>query len=126
MKKSKFPSTEEALFLHELLISRFGGSPGVRDLGLLESALARPRSGYYETLCEQAAALLHSMAKNHCFVDGNKRMALALTATFLLMNGYELRVGADDSEGFIVEVSRSRDLAMLEISPWIEDRICEA
>ncbi len=76
---------------------------GVRDLGLLESALARPRSGYYASISEQAAALLQSLAGNHAFVDGNKRGAFAATAVFLRMNGYKLVVDADEAERFLIE-----------------------
>jgi death-on-curing protein len=127
MSETKFPTVEEALYLHELLIARFGGSPGVVDLGLLESALARPRSGCYLTLSAQAAALLHSLAKNRAFVDGNKRMALALTATFLLMNGYNLRASANQSEKFILSVAKSDNSMTLEpIAKWIESHIVKA
>lgn len=59
--------------------------------------MARPRSGYYETLSTQAAALMQSLPRNHAFVDGNKRMAFALTAVFLRLNGYRLQVTADRS-----------------------------
>jgi len=91
-----FPTLQETLELHDQLILRFGGSKGVRDLGLLESALVRPQSGYYDTLSMQAAALLQSLCQNHCFVDGNKRVAFASTAIFLRMNGYRLSVKPDD------------------------------
>ena len=91
---------QETLELHEHLIRRFGGPAGVRDMGLLESALIRPQTGYYETLSMQAAALLQSLCQNHCFVDGNKRVAFAATAIFLRMNGYRLSVKADDGETF--------------------------
>ena len=124
MSETKFPTVEEALHLHEILIKRFGGGAGVVDLGLLESALARPRSGYYRTLSAQAAALLHSLAKNHAFADGNKRMALALTATFLLMNGYNLKASADQSEEFIVTIAMSSNSMTLEpMTQWIESHI---
>jgi death on curing protein len=66
---------EEALRIHEVLIREFGGAHGVRDLGLLESALLRPQTGYYADLIEEAAALWESLAMNHPFVDGNKRVA---------------------------------------------------
>ena len=93
---------QETLELHEQLILRFGGAKGVRDLGLLESALVRPQTGYYETLSMQAAALLQSLCQNQCFVDGNKRVAFASTAIFLRMNGYRLSVKPDDGESFVV------------------------
>ncbi len=103
VRDTLFLTLEELLDLHVQLIERFGGSGGVRDPGLLESALARPRSGYYASLSEQAAALMQSLAGNHAFVDGNERVAFAATAVFLRMNGYALVVGADLAERFLVE-----------------------
>jgi death-on-curing protein len=81
VKLTLFPTLEETLELHRILLDRFGGTRGVRDLGLLQSALARPQTGYYDTLWQQAAALLQSLGRNHPFVDGNKRVAFALAAT---------------------------------------------
>lgn len=120
MKETLFPTLEEALFLYEELIKRFGGVAGVRDMGLLESALARPRSGYYKTLSEQAAALMHSLARNHCFVDGNKRMAFALSAVFVEMNGYRLLVSPEEGERFLVQEVIVRKVEVNEIADWIE------
>lgn len=103
MRVTLYPTLQEALLLHQALIERFGGTAGVRDMGALESALHRPQSGYYDRLSEQAAALMHSLAMNHAFVDGNKRVAFALTAVFLRMNGYRLVVSADVAETFLIE-----------------------
>ena len=102
MKNTLFPSLQETLELHRQLIQRFGGESGIRDLGLLESALIRPQTGYYDTLSLQAAALLQSLCQNRCFVDGNNRVAFATAAIFLTMNGYRLTVEAADGESFIV------------------------
>lgn len=115
-----YPTLEESLFLHDELIRRFGGSPGVRDLGLLESCLARPRSGYYESLSEQAAALMQSLTLNHAFIDGNKRMAFALTAVFLRMNGYTLRVIPEEGEGFLLGRIIVGHAELEEITGWLE------
>lgn len=120
MKQTLFPTLEEALYLHEELTARFGGAGGVHDLGLLESALARPRSGYYKTLCEQAAALMHSLARSHCFVDGNKRMAFALTAVFLEMNCYQLIVKAGEGEHFLINEVIVGKAEVPAIAAWIE------
>lgn len=118
-----YPTLEEALHLHRLLIERFGGAGGVRDLGLVESALHRPRSGYYETLSEQAAALLQSLARSHGFVDGNERIAFALAATFLRVNGWRLTVSADDAERFLIERVIGGHADVEEISAWIEGHL---
>ena len=103
MKITLYPALSEVLELHRILIERFGGSTGVRDLGLLESALMRPQTGYYSTLSLEAAALLQSLCQNHAFIDGNKRVAFAVTAIFLRMNGFRLKVDTDNGEGFLIK-----------------------
>ena len=115
-----FPTLQEALELHDQLILRFGGSKGVRDLGLLESALVRPRTGYYDTLSMQAAALLQSLCQNHCFVDGNKPLAFVNTAIFLRMNGYRLNVKPVDGEAFLIEQVIQKRVTFEVIADWIE------
>ena len=118
-----FPTLEEVLDLHRQLIQRFGGADGVRDPGLLESALARPRSGYYSSLSEQAAALMQSLAGNHAFVDGNKRVAFAATAVFLRMNGYALRVDADEAERFLIDRLIVGRADVVVIAEWLAPRL---
>ncbi len=125
-KTTLFPSLQETLELHEQLILRFGGSTGVRDLGLLESALLRPQTGYYDTLSMQAAALFQSLCQNHCFVDGNKRVAFASTAIFLRMNGFRLSLKADAGELFLVEQIIKKRSAIEEIVAWLEDCMVKA
>ncbi|MCB1386407.1 MAG: type II toxin-antitoxin system death-on-curing family toxin [Nitratireductor sp.] len=78
---------DEALDIHADQIAVFGGSPGVRDRGLIEAALLRPQTGYYTDLIEEAAALWESLTMNHGFIDGNKRVALACAEIFLEANG---------------------------------------
>jgi len=92
----------------------------VRDLGALESALYRPHSGYYDRLSQQAAALMQSLAMNHAFVDGNKRVAFALTAVFLRVNGYRLVVSADAAEAFVVDRLVASHAELSEIEAWLE------
>lgn len=122
MKETLYPTLEEALYLHDILIQRFGGAQGVLDKGSLESALARPRSGYYRSLSEQAAALMQSLAMNPPFVDGNKRVAFALTAIFLKLNGLSLKVDAK-SGVYFVEVTLIKERAPLDvITSWIEQQ----
>jgi death on curing protein len=87
-----------------------GVEPIVRDHGLLESALARPQASAfgqdaYDTFEEKAAALLHSLARNHALVDGNKRLALAATIAFLGVNGLQLRFSNDDVYDFVIAVA---------------------
>src|SRR5215472_16085621 len=91
----------EVLAIHADQIERYGGSPGVRDLGLLESALFRPQTGYYADLIEQSAALWESLAQNHPFIDGNKRTGFAAAYTFLSINGARLTAGPEETYDFI-------------------------
>jgi len=117
---------EEVFALHAALIERHGGAPGVRDTGLVESALARARSGYYKSLSEQAAALLQSFAMNQAFIDGNKRMAWASSMVFLRMNGYRVSVSADEAERFLIDqviVGRAEHSV---IAQWLETRMLRA
>ncbi len=83
-------TTGEVLVMHSLLIRQYGGSDGVRDVGLLEAALFRPQTGYYSDIIEEAAALLESLAINHPVVDGNERVAFAVTDVFLKINGLKI------------------------------------
>lgn len=92
----------------------------MRDLGLLESALMRPQTGYYKTLSLEAAALLQSLCQNHDSIDGNKRVAFAVTAIFLRMNGYRLKVDADNGESFLIKSVITKRASIEEISDWLE------
>lgn len=101
-----------------------GGEPEVRDHGLLESALARPQAtafgkDAYPTLNEKAAALLHSLARNHALVDGNKRLALAGTIAFLGLNGIRLTLTNDEAYEFTIAVATGR----LDDIPSISERL---
>lgn len=120
MKITLFPTLTETVELHSKLIERFGGKDGVRDFGLLESALWRPQSGYYNTLSLQASALLQSLTQNHSFIDGNKRVAFATTAIFLRMNGYRLKVDADNGESFMIETVIKNKASIEVIAAWLE------
>ncbi len=116
-------SVEEILELHRMLIEQFGGKPGVRDLGLVESAVYRPQCGHYPSLSVQAAALLHSFTLNHGFVDGNKRIAFSAAAVFLSMNGYRLVVSADDGEHFIIQKVINGKVELEVIAGWLESHM---
>jgi death on curing protein len=90
-----FLDVEDVLAAHELALERFGGSDGLRDHGLLESAVMAARSGYYRSLGELAAVYAHGIAKNHPFVDGNKRAALSAAGMFLNAHGFDLVLGME-------------------------------
>ncbi len=93
---------DEVLRIHEVLLDATGGARGVRDAGLIEAALLRPQTGYYADLLEEAAALWESLAMNHGFVDGNKRVAFACLDIFLEANGYTLPLADAAIEKFIL------------------------
>lgn len=125
------PRDTDFLRLEDLLIIAEGilGPIGVRELGLLESAAQRPRSSAfgqlaYPTLPLQAAALMHSLARFHPLLDGNKRLAWSAMRTFLMLNGHDLRYTVDDAEAFVLSVARGEsDVA--EIADWINGHLHE-
>ncbi|MCY7287799.1 MAG: type II toxin-antitoxin system death-on-curing family toxin [Cryobacterium sp.] len=103
-----------------------GGEVPVRDHGLLQSALARPQasafgSDAYPTLEEKAAALLHSLARNHALVDGNKRLALAATIAFLGINGRRLTLTNDEAYHLVMEVATGQLHEVAELGGTIRD-----
>jgi death-on-curing protein len=105
------------------LIERFGGTSGIRDKGLLESALFRPQTGYYDDIAELAAALFESLILNHAFVDGNKRVAFFATDTFLRLNGWKLSVETESAHTFIVGMLERGDCSYDRLLPWIKGSI---
>lgn len=122
----QFISVEEAVAIHERLIERFGGSPGIRDRGLLESALFRPQTGYYGDIAEMAAALFESLLLNHAFVDGNKRVAFFVTDTFLRLNGWKLSVESSAAYDFIIGMLERSDCSYDKLLPWIKQSLKES
>ncbi len=119
-----FLTVEQILFLHARLIEETGGSHGVRDVGLLESATMRPRATFdgkdlYPDLFSKAAALMDSIIRNHPFVDGNKRTGIAAAGVFLLQNNHILMVTNQELESFTLHVTISKP-HVKEISLWIE------
>jgi len=115
----QYLSLDEVLELHTILLERFGGPAGVRDMGLLESALFRPQSGYYGDLVEMAAALFESLINNHPFVDGNKRVAFFATDVFLRLNGYRFDIEAKSAHAFLLGLFESAECDMQHLRPWI-------
>lgn len=118
-----FLSRDEALEIHRVLLERFGGPAGVRDTGLLESALYRPRTGHYADLAEMAAALFESLIMNHPFVDGNKRVAFFATDVFLRMNGYQLKVDTDKAHRFLIGLLENHCCNFDQLLPWIRENV---
>lgn len=123
MKTTNFLTIDEVLSLHERTIKIHGGKSGIRDMGLLESAILRCQSGYYNSLSEQAASLMQSLCMNHCFIDGNKRVALLATVVFLKMNGYNLKCGNKAVVNFIIKKVIKENYDVSLIAKWIAAKI---
>ena len=113
----------EVLAMHSDQIERYGGSHGVRDHGLLEAALYRPQTGYYADLIEEAAALWESLAQNHPFIDGNKRVAFAATYTFLAINGARLTADAQETYVFVAALYEASQFSFERLVPWLRDHV---
>lgn len=97
----------------------------MRDKGLLESALFRPQTGYYEDLAEMAAALFESLLLNHAFIDGNKRVAFFTTDVFLRLNGWKISVEANAAHKFLIGMLERGDCSYEKLLPWIRDTVVE-
>ena len=120
----KYLTPQKALFIHDQVVKRTGGSHGVRDIGLVESAVYRPQATFdgddlYAGIFDKAAALLQSLLKNHPFVDGNKGTALTSAGLFLRLNGYKLINAKKEEVEFAIKVDNEH-LSIEEISKWLE------
>jgi death-on-curing protein len=114
-----YPAIDDVVAVHARLIAKFGGSLGIRDHGGLESALARPRSGYYDDIIQEAAALWESLSQNHPFIDGNKRVAVTVTAAFLKVNGYRLDFDDLEAFSFLIGLYESGRMRCAELEKWL-------
>jgi death on curing protein len=127
-----YPTVAETIETHRLLIEEFGGLHGIRDTGLLESAVLRPQNGYYSNLIEGASALMESLANNHALIDGNKRVSFVMTDAMLRANGYFLDVepfkghklitGAMEKNGFRFPMIRDWIASIVKPLPAEENR----
>lgn len=113
----------EALAIHHDQIERYGGTPGVRDMGLLEAALFRPQTGYYKDLIEEAAALWESLAQNHPFLDGNKRAGFAITYIFLALNGARITASAQEIGDFIFGLYEAHTFDFEHLVGWLQRNV---
>ncbi len=117
----QFLSLDEAVAIHARLIEKFGGANGIRDLGLLESALYRPQTGYYDNLLHMSSALFESLLMNHPFIDGNKRTAFFMTDVFLRINGIKLNVQAIAAHDFIVNQLENKQANLQILHEWLQN-----
>jgi death on curing protein len=120
----RYLSLGEVVNLHQAILDQSEGATGVRDLGMLESALAQPRATFggtdlHPTLVGKAAALGFSLAMNHPFVDGNKRIAHAAMEVFLLLNGAEINAALDEQERLMLDLAAG-NVTRGELTVWLE------
>lgn len=109
----------DVLGMHAVLLKRYGGASGVRDPGALEAALFRPQTGYYVDIVAEAAALMESLAINHPFVDGNKRIAFAAVDVFLRINGWRLRRPSMQIHAEMIQMLEAGTLDLRHLDPWL-------
>ena len=120
----------EVVDLHRAVIETTGGASGIRDLGALESALARPRASFggvdlHTSLTDKAAVLCFSLVNNHPFVDGNKRLGHAATETFLMLNGSEIDASVDEQERLMLDLASGR-LTREHLAAWLVAHLRQA
>jgi len=120
----KYLSPHQVLFLHARLIEETGGSHGVRDMGLLLSALGRPKAMFegkelHPTIFVKASALAESMINNHPFVDGNKRTGIGAAVLFLALNGYVLTASNQELLDLTMKIAQKRT-SIEEVANWFE------
>ena len=109
----------DVLGMHTILMQRYGGAGGVRDPGALEAALFRPQTGYYSDIIAEAAALLESLAINHPFVDGNKRIAFAAADVFLRINGWYLKRQPMIVHTEMLQMLETGTFDIAHLEPWL-------
>ena len=113
----------EVYQMQHRMIDMFGGLHGVRDKGAVEAAVFRPQTGYYNSLEEEAAALMESLGNNHGFLDGNKRIAFTAADVFLRRNGSYIEVEASDGHAFIVGSMERHEFRFAQITEWIRQHM---
>ena len=109
----------DVLGMHTVLLQRYGGAPGVRDPGALEAALYRPQTGYYEDIVAEASALMESLAVDHPFLDGNKRIAFAATDVFLQINGWQLKRLPTQIYSEMMQLFEAGQFDIAHLEPWL-------
>jgi len=122
--KIKYITLDEVIAIHDNMVSTYGGSHGIRDIGLIESAVFRPQSTFggkdlYSNIFLKAAALFHSLIFNHAFVDGNKRTSISAIAFFLSRNGYVLNASDKEFVDFPLRVENNH-LELEQIAIWLK------
>jgi len=117
---------ELVINIHELLIEKFGGVHGIRDLKSLESAISRPfmtfeEEDLYPTPIQQATALIESLIRNHPFIDGNKRIGYVIMRFFLMQNKIDLKANQSEKYDFVMKIANGQ-LTFAQIKAWITEK----
>jgi death-on-curing protein len=120
---AEYLTVAEVYRMQHRLIELFGGAYGVRDKGAVEAAVFRPQTGYYNSIEEEAAALMESLGNNHGFVDGNKRIAFTAADVFLRRNGSYIEVEGLDGYAFIYGSMDRHEFRFAQILAWIRQHI---
>jgi len=126
IRETIFLTKKQVLVLYEHLITKYGGSYGIRDENLLDSSLEAPKSGYggeyfHKSIFDKAAAYLFHLVKNHPFIDGNKRIALACADIFLSINGYILeKKNEKEIYEFVLKLASDNSISKEEISIFLK------
>jgi len=123
MIKVDYLTTIEVMAIHAIMIKKYGGTSGIRDLGALESALFRPQTGYYADIIAQAAALMESLAINHPFLDGNKRVAFAVADVFLRINNCQLVAENNKIYKEMIKMFDQQKFDYDHIEPWLRKHV---
>ena len=119
----RYLTLDEVIFIQKELIAEFGGSHGIRDRKSLEAAVMRPQVGYYKDIYDEAAALMESLAMNHSFIDGNKRVSFFVTDIFLRMNGYYISCESEEANQFYVKNLDDNTFRFEIIKSWLKEKI---
>jgi death-on-curing protein len=123
MTQRDYLTATDVVAMHAVLLRRYGGAEGMRDPGALESALFRPQSGYYADIIAQAAALMESLAINHPFVDGNKRVAFAAVDVFLRINGFRIAHAPMDIYRDMIRMFEAGSFDFARLEPWLRGTV---
>jgi len=119
-------STRDIIQINLEMIQEWGGLAGIREQGALESAVARPQTGYYADLVEEAAALCESLLQNHPFIDGNKRTAITATAVFLRLNDYDLVFVDREMYDWLMNLYETSRVSKVAIEAWLRVHVSPA
>jgi death-on-curing protein len=120
---ANYLTVAEVYRMQHRLIEMFGGLHGVRDMEAVEAAVFRPQTGYYNSIEEEAAALTESLANNHGFLDGNKRVAFIAADVFLRRNGFTIEVEGLDGYEFICGSMERHEFRFAQILDWVRQHI---